>query len=156
VTVVGGLYQVWLLLGFSYLAGIDLELEEEFRDGSLFFYSISLIFGVGITWFGLADRSLTDQKINTVFFTFGGMLMVFATVLYVVETLSMKKFHGHMWSNHAYFVAQLITSFVAIVVSVAATVYYETKHSTKSYFDPTTSSVKPLTAAVQARHIAEE
>jgi hypothetical protein len=156
ITIVGGLYQIWILLGFSYLAGVDPEIEELFKDGSMFFYAISLIFGVGITWFGLADRSSTHQWINTTFLTIGVLVLFFSTFLYLAEVLLVKKFDLHMWSGETYYWSQVIISFTAIVICIFATVYYETKHSTKLFLDPKTSSVKPLTAAVQTQHVNEE
>src|ERR1700712_5768508 len=46
IAVIGGLYQVLLVVGIESLAKIDKTYAEVFSDGSLLFYAISLILGV--------------------------------------------------------------------------------------------------------------
>jgi uncharacterized membrane protein YidH (DUF202 family) len=146
-TVIGGLYQVWLLLGFSCLTGIYIDLEKEFQDGSLFFYSIGLVIGLGITWFGLDDsrRPKTNQKINTILMCLGVGLVIVATLMYGWETLARRKFNDKMLDDSSYFICQIFIAGTAIVISIIGTLHY----------GKNASAAQPTDAATAPRHVTE-
>jgi hypothetical protein len=60
-TIVGSLLQIWVVMILKGMTGREINFVELFSDGSLFFFSTTLVFG---SWFSLlvSDKDQTSQS----------------------------------------------------------------------------------------------
>jgi hypothetical protein len=115
--VLGGLLQVWLTMLFLAQSGSIMKMAKMFEDGSLFFFSMSLLFGSVYTLFDKPNVPKMGAPTILTFLMFF-FVAVPAISSYSIDMYNMVTEEKHKVPDHYYFLTQIICASLSTLYAV--------------------------------------